>query len=294
MSRHRKLSINSIFKMCASVSGIVFAALIIQGILGAWISPGWAFSTVFALTFIVFSSCEWRKKGFKKSTITVLACFLILFPFFSLAQIWHNHNIAQNLATTENINYFKNLLGRNYNYTELIQWEQANIKWNSSSSMQVHTDPIKIYEYGQARCGGYAILYVTLCLSQGYEARMVVNIFGDHAWAEIKLNNTWTRVDPSPTGAPISDNIGYPLFYEERWRTPPILVLAFDGSSIVDVTSNYRSDGWSLLSLATVIFVFMSIWFAICISIIWKFLFQSLRDSFIIERKRRKTLTQVL
>ncbi|MCX8153513.1 MAG: transglutaminase-like domain-containing protein [Candidatus Bathyarchaeota archaeon] len=206
--------------------------------------------------------------------------FFILFLLFSLVQVLDNHNIAQSLATSKNIEFFKKLFGKNYNYTELIQWEHANIKWNSSSSMQVYTDPIKIYEYGQARCGGYAILYVALCLSQGYEARMVVNIFGDHAWAEIKLNDTWTRVDPSPTGAQISNNVRYPWVYEERWGTPPILALAFDGSSIIDVTSNYRSDRWSLLSWETVIFGFISGWFAICIIIIWKFLFRPLRDSF--------------
>ncbi|MGA3192892.1 MAG: transglutaminase domain-containing protein [Candidatus Bathyarchaeia archaeon] len=132
--------------------------------------------------------------------------------------------------------YFKNLLGRTYNYTELIQWEDAALHWSNSANMIVYTDPIEIYQYHQARCGGYAILYAELCISQGYRARIVVSIFGNHAWDEVRLNCTWTRVDASPTGAPMSENIGYPLFYEEKWGSPPILALAFENSSVVDVT----------------------------------------------------------
>jgi len=154
--------------------------------------------------------------------------------------------------------------------------------------MMFYSDPIEIYEYGQARCGGYAILYAELCISQGYEARVVGNIFGDHAWTEIKLNETWTRVDSSPTGASMSDNIGYPLFYEQRWHTPPILAFAFENSSIVDVTSNYRSDGWSLLSWSTVVFTLVGAWFAVCLSIIWKYFFRPVSERSL--SKRAQTL----
>lgn len=144
------------------------------------------------------------------------------------------------------------------------------LSWNSSPSMLFYTDPIEIYEYHQARCGGYAILYAELCISQGYQCRIVVNIFGDHVWNEVKIDGNWTRVDASPTGAPMSENIGYPLFYEEKWHAPPILALAFESSSIVDVTSNYRSDHWSLLSVSTIVIVLIGAWLAVCILIIWK------------------------
>jgi len=68
----------------------------------------------------------------------------------------------------------------------------------------------------------------------------------------------------------MSENIGYPLFYEEKWHTPPILALAFEDSSIVDVTSNYRSDHQSLLSVSAIVIALIGVWLAVCILIIWK------------------------
>jgi hypothetical protein len=278
--------VNSVLAGIALGIGVVFVSFITRGIFDGWKSIlWWAYSVGFALAFMGLSYFKLGKKAFRWSKIIVLVGFLVLFPLFSANTILHYQGVAQSLSTPKQTEYFKTLLNRNYNYTELIQWENANIHWNDSASMESYSEPIQIYEYGQARCAGYAILYAELCISQGYEARVVVNIFGDHVWTEIKLNNTWTRVDSSPTGAPMSDNIGYPLFYEERWHTPPILALAFEGSSIVDVTSNYRSDRWSLLSLTTVVFLFIGAWFAICIGIIWKFLFRPLRESFSIQRK---------
>jgi len=51
---------------------------------------------------------------------------------------------------------------------------------------------------------------------------------------------------------------------------PPILALAFEGLSIVDVTSSYRSDHWSLLSMLTIVFVSIGVGFVVCIYVIWK------------------------
>lgn len=197
--------------------------------------------------------------------VIALAIILLLPTCLKIANY---QSVAQNLTSLKRIEYFRNLLGRSYNYTELIQWENATLHWNSSSSMIFYTDPIEIYEYHQARCGGYAILYAELCFSQGYQCRIVVSIFGDHAWNEVRIDGNWTRVDASPIGS--DEHVGYPLFYEEKWHAPPMLALAFENSSVVDVTSSYRSDHWSLLSLWTFMFVFMNAWFAVCIFVIWR------------------------
>lgn len=210
------------------------------------------------------------RRIFKIASVYVLVCFLLVVPAYIVSSIWAEQVIMQNLNSPREISYFRNLLGRNYTYTELYQWENTTLRWNDSSSMLVYTDPIDIYEHHQARCGGYAILYAELCISQGYQCRIVVGLFRDHTWNEVKVDGNWTRVDASPTGANMSDNIGYPLFYEEKWRTSPILALAFDGSSVVDVTSNYRSDHWSPLSFSTIVVACTSAWFAACIFIIWK------------------------
>ncbi|MBX5328596.1 transglutaminase domain-containing protein [Candidatus Bathyarchaeota archaeon A05DMB-5] len=241
------------------------------GISGLWMSIwGWLVSFLLAFMLLMWSYYFLSKRVFKILRVYVLIAFLAATPVFAVSQITKYQSIAQTLTSSEKINYFRNVLGRSYNYTELIQWENLMLSWNNSSSMIAYTDPIEIYNYGQARCAGYAILYAELCISQGYQCRIVVNIFGDHVWNEVKIDGEWIRVDASPTGAPMNENIGYPLFYEEKWHAPPILALAFEGSSIVDVTSTYRSDHWSLLSASTIIFVLMGVWFAVCIHIIWK------------------------
>ena len=240
-------------------------------IIGQWTSSwSWVISGLFATILLRWSYGMMSRKGFKKLCVYVLIVFLAVAPVFVVYQAATVQSVAQSLTSSKEINYFRNLLGRSYNYTELIEWEHQSLRWNGSSTMLAYTDPIEIYEYHQARCGGYAILYAELCISQGYQCRIVVNIFGDHAWNEVKIDGKWTRIDASPTGAPMSENIGYPLFYEEKWHHPPILALAFEGSSIVDATGNYRSDHWSLLSVSTLVFAFINAWFAVCIYLIWK------------------------
>lgn len=241
------------------------------GISALWMSVwGWVVSVFLAFMLLVWSYPVMSRRVFKALSVYVLIVFLAVMPIFAVYQSTMYQSVARSLRSSKQIDYFGNVLGRSYNYTELIQWENSVLSWNSSPSMRFYTDPIEIYEYHQARCGGYAILYAELCISQGYQCRIVVSIFGDHAWNEVKIDGNWTRVDASPTGAPMSENIGYPLFYEEKWHAPPILALAFEGSSIVDVTSNYRSDHWSLLSVSTIVIVLIGAWLVVCILIIWK------------------------
>jgi hypothetical protein len=68
----------------------------------------------------------------------------------------------------------------------------------------------------------------------------------------------------------MTENIGNPLFYEDVWHRELILVLAFENSSVVDVTSTYRSDGWSLFSGLTLAPALIGVWFSVCIFLIWK------------------------
>jgi hypothetical protein len=197
-------------------------------------------------------------------------------PFYTVSVIKINQNVAMNLATQKEIEYFRQVLGRSYNYTELIVWENEHLNF-SNGNIQRNTDPIEIYQYGKGRCGEFAILYAELCLSQGYQARIVVNVFGDHEWDEIKLDGNWTRVDASPTGMTLNENVsyhvGYPLFYEQVWHSTPILALAFQNSSVVDVTSTYRSDHFSLLSPLPI--TMLIVLFVLCIVAITKFLILS-------------------
>lgn len=98
----------------------------------------------------------------------------------------------------------------------------------------MHEDPLEILEYGKGRCGEFSILYVSLCLAHGYSARLVVAMYGDHAWAEVMLQGNWTHIDP--TERTVND----PFMYERDWGKDLKLVYAFEDNQIEDVTSKYK------------------------------------------------------
>jgi hypothetical protein len=184
---------------------------------------------------------------FREILVTVLVTLLILsaflLVFFVVLKINNNMAIMQEIDQEEMKANLNSLLDKKYNYTELIQWEHDNLNF-TWESIDRHTNPLEIIEYGKGRCGEFAILYVALCLSQGYRCRLVSNIIGDHEWAEIELNGTWVHVDP--TEQRIDDN----YMYEKNWKVPIILVCAFQGSSFEDVTNSYKTGFWiNILSL---------------------------------------------
>ena len=88
--------------------------------------------------------------------------------------------------------------------------------------------------YGKGKCGEFSILYVALCLAHDYQARLVVDMLGDHAWAEVKVQGFWTHIDP--TERKIDD----PYMYERDWHKGLSLVYAFEDNQFEDVTSNYK------------------------------------------------------
>jgi hypothetical protein len=192
----------------------------------------------------------------------VAICLLMVMPLYVTRTAIKYQSIAQGLATPNEINYFKNELGKSHNYSELIVWENKHLNF-TYEDIQRNSDPIKILEYGKGRCEEFAILYSALCISQGYESRIVFAVFNDHLWNEVKLNGTWTRIDASLNDTS-SRAIGYPQFFErEKGWAPPILALAFDNSSVTDVTGTYRSGFWiSITSIPMVMFLAaITIWF---------------------------------
>lgn len=285
MSRKTRI-LNAAIWSFVIVFAILFGYFVIffLAISSQWLSVwSWAMSGLLAIMLLIFSRFALSKKVFKRLGVYVLICFLAVMPIYSVSSTILYQSIAQNVATPREAQYFRNLLERNYTYMELVSWENSSMSWDSSGITTTLTDPIEIYAGHKARCGGYAILYAALCVSQGYRCRIVDSLFNDHVWNEVYDAGKWLRVDASPVGHPElgqSEHIGYPLFYEEVWHSPPILALAFENSSIMDVTSNYRSDHWSLLSGSTIVFACIAAWFAFCIFIIWR------RQTF---SKRRKT-----
>jgi hypothetical protein len=195
------------------------------------------------------------KKDSVRFVIVVSVAIIIVLLIFSSYIVLVDQNIAMSIVEQDKTNYFKNVLGRDYNYTDLITFENQHLNF-TNDPIERNTDPVKIYEYGKGRCGEFAILYSALCVSQGYRCRVVDCLFTDHEFNEIYLNETWVRVDASLNSTD-SVAIGYPMFFEDGvsrdWKVP-VLALAFEGSSIADVTSTYRRDGLSpIVILATVI-----------------------------------------
>jgi len=250
--------------LLAIVTGLYF--ILYLGLVGIWISPwSWVAGTALAVAWFLFSYRSVSRTTLKRSLAFILLCVMVVIPLFLVVNVSSTQSTAQNLSTTKEVNYFKNLLGKSYNYTELIIWENQHLNF-TYGNIDRNDDPIKIYEYGKGRCQEFATLYATLCISEGYRCRVVDNILSDHVFNEVLLaNGTWTRVDSSlnPTG---SGAVGNPMFFEENWGAP-ILSLSFENSTITEVTSTYRSDGFSLFSLPSVaILIAMFVFFMIAIA----------------------------
>ena len=164
----------------------------------------------------------------------VLAFFFIVLPWIDL-EYRRNHylKVMEDLNRTETKNELRDLFDRDYNYTELLPWEHERLVF-TWDPIKRHDDPFQILEYRKGRCKEFAILYVALVLAHGYQSRLVVDMFGDHAWAEVKLQGNWTHVDPS------SRRINDPYMYERDWEKDLNLVYAFEDGRFEDVTSNYK------------------------------------------------------
>lgn len=265
MSREKSNKIYSYFFISLTV--IVTLCFLILGVNGEWISPWfWVSQIIVSTIFLLEINRSMGTLASKRLLAFILICTMITFPLFTLNIIVANQSTAQGLSTPKEMDYFKNLLGTSYNYTQLIVWENQHLNF-TYGNIERNTDPIKIYQYGEGRCGEFAILYAELCISQGYQCRIVDNVFNDHEFNEVLLTNgTWIRVDAS-LNSTSSRAVGYPMFFEQQkgWGAP-ILSLAFENSSVVDVTSTYNTSDIRLDSpiiVALLILIYVGSIFAI-------------------------------
>jgi hypothetical protein len=184
--------------------------------------------------------CLIRKKFFAIVLGVLLTVSILssVFLFVILPKIiWQNQinqyiGIMKNLNQTETKSKLRALFDRNYNFTELLVWEHERLTY--VEERKIRQDPFEILEYGKGKCEEFSILYVALCLAHGYQARLVFDIYGDHAWAEVKIQGNWTHVDPK------EKKIDDPYMYQRDWHKELKLVLAFEDSRFEDVTSKYR------------------------------------------------------
>jgi hypothetical protein len=136
----------------------------------------------------------------------------------------------------ETIRNMNELFERDYDYIELVTWVHNHLSLVDKKPNPVPKNPFDILELGEGRCGEFSILYVAACVSQGYDARLVIILRGsNHEWTEVKVNGSWVHVDPtSPPGIYVND----PELYQ-RWNKTMSLVVAFEKDSYEIITEKY-------------------------------------------------------
>jgi len=131
--------------------------------------------------------------------------------------------ISRRLADPSLHERLKPFFQRRQTLSELLQWVHAGIKFNKGDIIR-HSDPFEIIEYGQGMCREFSVLFTAVCLTNGYRARMVLDM-SDHAWTEV-----WNA----------REKRWIPDMYERDWRKNLAEVYAFENGVMEDVTKNYK------------------------------------------------------
>ena len=155
----------------------------------------------------------------------------------------------KNLSSNETKTALRNMFDRDYNFTELYQWEHEKVKFAYNETFERSNDPLRILQIGKGKCGEFSVLYVALCLAHGYQSRLVLSVdvsyrifwLPQHKWAEVKLDDQWTHVDPS-------DQVWNQTSHYRNWSWGKgigswVQIYAFDDGKVIDVTKYYKSDG---------------------------------------------------
>jgi len=150
--------------------------------------------------------------------------------------------IMENLNNPSTKEAIRNNMTYAYNFTELLEWEHSYVKWVPiGETFERNTDPEKILASGKGRCGEFSILYLSACLSLGYEARLLVSIkpyiyWELHNWVEVKVNDSWIPVDP--TDGIWNNSSRYKTWWGEIGKDA--FIYAFEDGNIEEVTERYK------------------------------------------------------
>ena len=111
-------------------------------------------------------------------------------------------------------------LNPSYNQTDLFSWEASKLTFNQSLTGW-YEDPIQILGDGKGICVQWSVVYVSACLSLGYQSRLVVA--ANTNWNFIQVWNDPSRYQSWGWG-----NIG-----------TDVKIYAFEDGTFQDVTSTY-------------------------------------------------------
>ena len=152
----------------------------------------------------------------------------------------HNLEIMKSLKNPSTLEAIRNNMTQAYNFTELFEWEHSYVKWTDGYFSRSN-DPVEILANGKGRCGEFSSLYLSACLSLGYEARLLVSfrpyIYWElHNWVEVKVDEQWIPVDP--TDKIWNNTSRYKTWWGEIGKDA--LIYAFENGKVEDVTDRYR------------------------------------------------------
>jgi len=155
----------------------------------------------------------------------------------------HYLGIMRKLNSSETKTEISSQLDPKYNQTDLFVWEQSKLTFAQDPAGWFE-EPTAILDSGKGICVQWSIVYVSACLANGYQSRLVVatdtaNWNFIHVWAEDYFNGSWVHVDPSDK---VWNN---PSRYQSwdwgRGIGSVVKIYAFEDGSFEEVTSNYAS-----------------------------------------------------
>jgi transglutaminase-like putative cysteine protease len=136
------------------------------------------------------------------------------------------------------------LLNPSYNQTSLFTWEHSRLTFVQDPA-GFFEDPIQILGSGKGICVQWSIVYVSACLTLGYQSRLVVAVDTSswtfiHTWAEDYYNGTWVHVDPSDS---VWNNPSRYLSWDwGKYLGSQVRVYAFEDGAFQDVTATYAAN----------------------------------------------------
>jgi hypothetical protein len=154
----------------------------------------------------------------------------------------HYMGVMANLNSTETKTKMASLLNPAYNQTDLFNWQQTKMTFENPDGNP--EDPMQILGSGKGVCYQWSIVYVSACLSLGYQSRLVAstdtaNWQAIHMWAEVYYNGAWVHVDPSDK---VWNNpTKYSGWDWGKFIGSSVKVYAFEDGGFEEVTSNYAS-----------------------------------------------------
>jgi transglutaminase-like putative cysteine protease len=202
-------------------------------------TQNWLFSIVVIILIIIVVAAAYvefpKTKSSSENTLTQPTQ-----PSGLTTSTNHYLDLMKNLNSPQTKTEMAGYLKPSYNQTDLFNWEKSKMTF-AQDNTGWYEDPVQILNSHDGICMQWSIVYVSACLSLGYQSRFVVAINTAtwtfiHTWAEDYYNGTWVHVDPSDA---VWNN---PSRYQSwGWGTfgTQVKVYAFEDGSYQDITATY-------------------------------------------------------